>query len=321
MPSMQHEGLVLLLREQPEVIRALLTTALGVTVPRRGAIRIEDTHFTQLVPAAYDADLVLTIRHRGRVRLGVVVEVQLRPDPRKRYSWPLYAAALHARLRCEVVLLVVTPLASVAAWARRPVTTLQRHGPFVPLVLGPDEIPRIARVALARRLPELAVLSSLAHGNEPDGHRVVKAALAAAARLDRKRGLLYDDLILSALNDAARRALEENVDLSRYRFQSEFVRKHYGEGHAKGVAEGKAEAVLAVLAARQLAVSARQRTRVLACKDTEQLDAWLLRAMTASSAREALAVVREPPKSAPARRPRTRVQAPRARPARATKKT
>jgi hypothetical protein len=47
------------------------------------------------------------------------------------------------------------------------------------------------------------------------------------------------------------------------------------EGKAEGKVEGKAEAVLRVLDARGLTVTAAQRKQVLACTDGAQLDVWL----------------------------------------------
>ncbi len=54
-------------------------------------------------------------------------------------------------------------------------------------------------------------------------------------------------------------------------------------------AEGKAEAILAVLKARGLAVSEGVRMRVLACRDLSILDRWLVRAATAASDTEVTA--------------------------------
>ncbi len=57
---------------------------------------------------------------------------------------------------------------------------------------------------------------------------------------------------------------------------------------AKGKAEGKAEAVLAVLRGRGLTVSAAQRKQVLACSDNATLDAWLGAAGTTPSVKALL---------------------------------
>jgi hypothetical protein len=54
--------------------------------------------------------------------------------------------------------------------------------------------------------------------------------------------------------------------------------------HEQGIAEGEAEAVLRLLAARGLALSQEQRDRVTSCTDPTQLDLWFDRAVTAGTA-------------------------------------
>jgi hypothetical protein len=61
------------------------------------------------------------------------------------------------------------------------------------------------------------------------------------------------------------------------------------ELRSSGKAEGKAEAVLAVLKARGVAVSEVVRNRVLDCHDLSTLDRWLARALTAASDAEVVA--------------------------------
>jgi len=56
------------------------------------------------------------------------------------------------------------------------------------------------------------------------------------------------------------------------------------EGKAEGKLEGKALAILAVLEARGIPVSAAVRERVLGCTDVALLDAWVRRAAVAATA-------------------------------------
>ena len=53
------------------------------------------------------------------------------------------------------------------------------------------------------------------------------------------------------------------------------------EGHARGKAEGKADAVLVLLRARSVAVSPAAERRIQACAEVDVLDRWLVRAATA----------------------------------------
>jgi len=69
---------------------------------------------------------------------------------------------------------------------------------------------------------------------------------------------------------------------------SDFAKKHYGEGKAEGIAEGQAageaEAIELFLQARGIALSAGQRSRIESCTDIEQLRIWVTRAATVSDA-------------------------------------
>ncbi len=60
------------------------------------------------------------------------------------------------------------------------------------------------------------------------------------------------------------------------------------KGRAEGEARGKAESILAVLGARGLSVPEPVAAQIRACRELASLDAWLLRAMTVSSAAEVL---------------------------------
>jgi hypothetical protein len=55
---------------------------------------------------------------------------------------------------------------------------------------------------------------------------------------------------------------------------------------ARGRAEGRAEALLALLQARGLSVPDEIRVRIRACTDPETLDRWIGRALAAQSAAE-----------------------------------
>ncbi|MGY1998940.1 hypothetical protein [Streptomyces rochei] len=70
------------------------------------------------------------------------------------------------------------------------------------------------------------------------------------------------------------------VDLSF--FQSETAQRLRAEGRA----EGRAEDVLLLLERRGVEVSEEERARIAGCTDMGVLDAWFVRAITASSVAE-----------------------------------
>jgi hypothetical protein len=84
------------------------------------------------------------------------------------------------------------------------------------------------------------------------------------------------------------------MSTSEHKYLSDFAQKYFGEGRAEGKVEGKAEgkaegvreALLAVLAARGLAVSETDRARVEACSDAATLGRWLTRAARATATTE-----------------------------------
>jgi hypothetical protein len=137
--------------------------------------------------------------------------------------------------------------------------------------------------AEAAQAPEPAVLSAIAHGKGANGPSVGRAALSACSLLDDERARLYVDLIFLHLSDVARAALEGEMDLKKYEYQSEFARKYV----AAGKAEGKAEAVVLVLEGRGIHVDAQAKLR-LASLDAEELDVVLGKAATVSSLDELL---------------------------------
>ncbi|QFG23988.1 hypothetical protein [Actinomadura sp. WMMB 499] len=74
--------------------------------------------------------------------------------------------------------------------------------------------------------------------------------------------------------------------MSGFRYYDGFLRDAFLKGKAEAKAEGLAEAVVLVLEARGVVVDGRQRARIEACGDLEQLDVWLVRAALATNADE-----------------------------------
>jgi len=282
MPSMEHEALLLLFRNRPALAAEVLRDVLGVAVPAFTEARIESADLTEVVPRERRADQLVLLVVKKRPRLGIVIEAQLTPDEDKRYTWPAYGVGMRSRYRCPTCVLVVTTDPAVAAWSAQPIPLGPGGSVFKPIVLGPSAVPVITSLDVARATPELAVLSAMAHGRSDVGAEIAAAALASTAGLDEERATLYGDVVLSCLGEAARRALEAMMGSGNYEYQSEFVRRNV----ARGRAEHAAQAVLAVLETRGLAIPDDVRQRVLASTDVAELDRWLLRAVVVGSAAE-----------------------------------
>ncbi|RPI39542.1 MAG: hypothetical protein EHM59_22135, partial [Betaproteobacteria bacterium] len=189
MPSQLHEALLLLFRNRPMLAPELMRDALHFELPTFTEARIDSADLTEVKPAEYHADLIVLLLD-GVPVYGIVVEVQLSRDQRKKFVWPVYVSSLRARLELPVSMLVVAPDEAIARWAARPID-LGGGNVFRALVLGPSGVPQVVDHAQARADPELAVLSAMAHGHGDDASKAAQIAFAAqlaSLGLDEERG-------------------------------------------------------------------------------------------------------------------------------------
>jgi hypothetical protein len=265
----------------------VLAGPLKVRLPEFGQARLESGDFTNVMPAEYRADAVVTLVLRDKPVFAVVIEAHLSPVARKRLAWPVYLTTLRARLDCTTALLVLCEDAGVAAWCAQPFEVAYPGCVVTPLVLGPDRVPVVTDPAVAGHNPELTVLSALAHGAQPGRGEIFRALLAALEKVDDDHERLYYDLVFAGLPEAARHDLEDIMTATTYEFRSEFLRdlahKNRAEGRVEGEAAGEVRAVLTVLAARDIDVSDHARARITGCTDLDQLETWVRRAVTATS--------------------------------------
>lgn len=265
---------ILLFRNQPELAAQLLREALHLELPAYTEARLASSDLTEVVPTEFRADAVVLFVDDKPV-LGVIIEVQLSRVEQKLFAWPAYASVLRSRHKCPVELLVLTHDRAVAAWAAKPIRLdLRGESVLRPLVLGPDGVPVVTDPEQAKRAPELAVLSALAHGgDEPElAGKVGAAAIIAALGLDQERAALYSQLVDAALSTAARAALEALMQTQSIPIKSEFARIQR--------ASAQAQDILVVLETRGLSVTDEQRERITASTDLDQLKVWLRRAVT-----------------------------------------
>lgn len=234
---------------------------------------------SQVVSTEYRADAVIELRGGDHALVAaVIVEVQLNRDPDKEYSWPLYVAALRSKLRCPATLLVLTEEAAIARWARRPIDLGHPGYCFAPIVIEFEDLPRSIDPARAHKLPELAVLSVLAH----PALETAEIALSAISPLPEDRKKLYFDVIMTRLPAAIRQMLESGM-LQGYKYQSEYALRYYNKGRDEGLHEGREEglhegreeglrAALLVLARMRLAqVTSEDEAAIRSLHDVEVL--------------------------------------------------
>ena len=281
MPTCEHELLIDMFRYQPTLAPVLLHDALGVEIPAYHGAHVESAELTQCVPTEYRADAV--VRLTGEEQdTAIVVEVQRGRDPGKRWSWPVYLAALRARLHGPAVLLVICPDESTASWCATPIEMGHPGWVLHPFVVGPNTVPAVVHPEDAAAQPELAVLSAIAHGSDP---AVLDALVNGLRAVDDERYRMYTDYVLEALPEAARKYLEDLMATGTYEFKSDFAKKYIAYGRI----ERTAEDVLTVLTARGVSVPDEIRERIMACADPDELETWVWRAATAEAADELFA--------------------------------
>ncbi|WP_437934399.1 hypothetical protein [Sorangium sp. So ce341] len=312
MPTLEHNALVEMFRDQPALAPRLLATLFHVEVPPHASAAVVESSLDQLLPVEFRADLVLELRDAsGALVLAIVLEVQRDMDPNKKFSWPTYVTVVRARKRCCTVVLVVAPDAGVAAWAAESIDLGLGLGHVAPLVLGPAVVPEITDPDEAEAETELAVLSAVAHGNGPNGRAVVLAALAALGRLDQEHAMVYFQLIWNALREPMRQALEALVMERQIEGEATFppfVQKLIDRGKLEGMREGKLEGMregelkgmregelkgkrdtlLRLLARARMVLSENESARIQACTDIATLDRWIDNVLGAKTAAEVL---------------------------------
>lgn len=274
MPSPWHDTAIKLFEEDPEFGVVLLRDMLGIALQPGQRVLTDKTVFNTRPSKELVPDTVLLVGSGSKVSHGIVVEAQREPTERKRRQLPRYAAALWLEHECPVDVLVLCPDEATSEWYAEPIPTMVPGFTFLPRALHPRRVPAITDPDQVTANPSLAVLSVAYHG---DDHAVASAFVAGMGKLGPERGLQYYEYGYSMSSKAVCQLLEELVtaaaSLPRY---SPFAKKHYGDGRI----DAEREAVLDVLAARDLAPTEDDRQRILDCADFDQLKTWHRKAVT-----------------------------------------
>jgi hypothetical protein len=276
-PSTAHELIAKMLTDNQELLKQLLREGCGLELrtlaPLSGSEQVRNLQHPE-----YRSDGVLFEVDGEDVMSASVLEPQLRRDPDKRFGWPLYMAGYRAQYRVPVRIIVVTPSRAVARWAAEPIVLDDGPSVVVPIVIGPAEIPTIHEPG-ANPSPELAVLSTMAHGRGRHGMATGRTAFAALDAVDQEMRPVYADVIFRYLGKRVRETLEAEMRIEGYEYKTKILRDAFTEGEARGLAL----ALLKVLQGRKIEVDEPLRKEVLACRDEARLDAWLGKAVTAKS--------------------------------------
>ncbi|MEB3223729.1 MAG: DUF4351 domain-containing protein [Candidatus Sericytochromatia bacterium] len=218
---------------------------------------------------------------REPVARVVVLEVQLRRDETKRWSWPVYIAVLQARHRVPVDLIVLAPEPDVAAWARRPLA-MGSWDTVTPTVVGPDGLPPFRDPTAAHANPHLAMLAAIAHCRDPADVPALALAVEALQALPAPSILRYTRAVEAALARAFQALPEVQMTLrplKEYRSVEAFLdavrEESRTEGRSEGQAEGRQQEAVRVvlrLLGRRIGLPGAEVQGVLDELTTEQLE-------------------------------------------------
>ncbi len=295
MPTLEHNGLIEMFREDPSLAPRLLALLFHIDVPAHSVVRVADSSLDQLIPVEFRADLVLELRdEKDAVVLSIVLESQRDIDARKKFSWPVYVTVSRAERESQTVLLVIAVDAEVAAWAAEPIDLGLSLGSIQPLVLGPKTLPVVTDPTAAEKDVELAILSAMAHGNGPQGLAVLQAAFGALGRLDREHAAVYFQIIWDMLREPMRRALEALVERQTEGkatfppFAQQLIERGKLEGLQEGELKGRREALLRFIARAGITLTENDHARIHACDDVATLDRWIDNVLGAKTASDIL---------------------------------
>lgn len=164
--------------------------------------------------------------------------------------------------------------------------------PMQPLVIGPEVVPEVLDAEVARREPELAVLSAMIHRDGPNGLAVAEMALRAVLGLDQSRATMYFRMVFDGLKEpvqwAVRRMwmeqqmgsgakatfppfLQELIDRGELKGREEGERK----GELEGERKGKRDTLIQLLRRARIALTDEEAARIATCEDVATLDRWV----------------------------------------------
>jgi hypothetical protein len=295
-----HRGMVWLLRNQARWLVELLL-ARGVLPAGSYAIEVLPTEtwpvgeenrgreiradvVLRLWPDLVREDPSLAVIRASRV-IGLILDFQERREQAKELRVLEYDSAYPPVLGPHIHMVVLTLHESVARWMRR--VFARKHLSMQTCVLSARQIQRCGPID-ASVAPRRALLEAMLHVRSEADLSLLTNALRALRHFEGNELLIYREMLLNQMEKAlimkAHRELEptdEDVQWANYvptkRERASFM---FVCGEEEGRLEGRALAVLDVLRIRGIEVDAESETRILACRDSEQLLAWLARATT-----------------------------------------
>jgi hypothetical protein len=287
MVTAEHEALHKIFQHDTELFARTMRHVFAVQVPVPRHVSITNTDFTEVRPHLRRGDSVLLAEllvEDPDNRYVMIIESQTDPDDEKAYRWPYYVAYLHDKYQCPVVLLVVCSKAVTAEWAREPILvglpgllcmTVRA------IVLGPDNVPAITDLAMARDDVGFAVFSALTHSRSERVGVILETLAAALGTIDAETASLLAEFTEAGLGSTDGVTIWRGLMATQtYPYVSHLRSQGREEGRQEGLAEGRAADIVRLLDKRGIEMAPADRERILACRDAETLDVWLDRVLT-----------------------------------------
>jgi hypothetical protein len=277
MPGIPHEAVVEALQNEPELVAVLLRDR-GVRLPTGLTPVIADSNLSVRDPKRkkqYTADNVFVFQDEEGRKVVVLVEVQSKaPDHTRTLAWPAYACVARHKHDCNVSFLVFGLTEDAVKGGGKAIKTGHLGFNLKPYTTGYCLLPAIAD----RFAPELAVLHVVTKSIDMTTNEAKLQVLEALALAPPERRASYSRIVRAVVSKPVRAELEE---LMKTVIKDPFIDGLIEEGMALGMAEGEADAILRVLEARGLEVTAAQRKRIIDCTDLKMLQDWITRAVSA----------------------------------------
>jgi hypothetical protein len=275
-----HDTPLKLCRSKPGFAVELAAEILGLPIPVHSEALAYSESVTDVEVRDLNADNVVLCREGDSNRLGLIIEVQREKDKRKLFSWPAYQVNLRHRINAPVVLIVVCPNPTVAAWAAEPIETGQPGSSFRMQVLSPINYPKLFENSETGELAERMVLGTLIHEKSDDIERLLMAAEAELAPLSEETAKRYTQYMLGQLTEHPRTILEALMQQETYPYQSKLL----ADREVLGRVEEATEVLLQLIETRGMRITENERRRIEDSGDLEQLRNWRKLAFTARSA-------------------------------------
>lgn len=292
MPKIPHDALHHLFREEPLLFNRSMHKVLGFEFPKTRSLSVIDTDLTEVKNIVRQVDTMLLADTVDGEHI-VMIEPQTDTSESKRRSWAWYVAYAHNYFGLPVTLMVITPKADTARWARKPVTVGLPEWPTMtlqPIVLGPDNVEPVYDVGAACEDIVYAVLATLTRRLDDDIERPLRVLAAALDTFDGQTARYWAEYTEGGLGEGCARELWRTImETMPYKYPSQMRLMGREEGRAEGRLEGESRALLKMLEARGVKLSARDRERIATCTDAELLETWVGRAAIAADAEELFA--------------------------------